>query len=326
MPGPGGGSRGGGGTRGGFGGSSGGHGGGHRGGYGGGYGHRGGYYGYGYRPYRRGFYGGGSGCLGGFLAMLILPIILIAFATLMVFSTLSSAFANVSRGGVSTYSEMKLQDYADAQYAAEFGAVKENYEDHILLVFLVEDEEYYDYSFIAWPGNNIKPQIRDMFGNEQTQFGRAIERSGINAENYKYSLDSGIASVIFEMQSHILNLRLDSSFSTPSTGTKVTSHLNNKTSIDLTDVTVNNALAEFTEKTGISVVVIVEDIEDVFPKKLEFADIFTVVLAVALIVVAIVLIVKSIKKKKNGDNGNNNNNNNNRNNHRGSYERVDPFS
>ncbi len=318
MPGPGGGSRGGGGTRGGFGGSSGGHGGGHRGGYG-----HGGYYG-GYRPYRRGYYGGGGGCLGGFLAMLILPIIIILFALLMVFSTLSSAFTNVARGGVSTYDEMQLQDYADSEYAAEFGDTK-NYEDNILIVFLVEDEEFYDYAFIAWVGDNIKPQIQNMFGNEDTKFGRAIEISAINSDTYKYSLDSGIAAVMTTMQGHIEALGLESNFSTQNEGNEYKSHLTNKTSIDLTETTVNNALEEFTAKTGIPVVVIVEDIEDVFPKKLEFADIFTVILAIALIVVAIVLIVKTVKKNKNKNNGKGNNNNNNNGNYQ-SYERVDPFS
>ena len=243
----------------------------------------------------------------------------------MMFTTVSSAFSNVTRGGISKYDEMKFQDYADEQYAAEFGSATESYEDNILLVFLVEDEEFYDYSFIAWVGDNINPKISDMFGNEQTQFGRAIESSGINSDSYKYSLDSGIASVITKMQGHIESLGLSSSFTTPSVGNKVKSHLNNKTAIELTDTTVNNALAKFTEETGISIIVIVEDIEDVFPKKLEFADIFTVVIAVAMVVVAIVIIVKAVKKKKNGGN-NSNNNNNNRHNNRGSYERVDPFS
>lgn len=258
--------------------------------------------------------------------MLILPIILILFAALMVLNAVSSAFSNVTRGGISKYDEMKFQDYANEQYEAEFGSAKESYEDNILLVFVVEDEAYYDYSFIAWVGDNIKPRISDMFGNEQTEFGRAIQQSGINSENYKYSLDSGIISVISRMQGHIEALGLNSSFTTPNSGAKVKSHINNNTAIDLNDTQVNNSLAEFTEKTGIPIVVIVEDIEDVFPKKLEFADIFTVVLAIVMIVVAIVLIVKSVKKKKNsGGNGSNNNNRHN-NNNRGSYEKVDPFS
>ena len=126
------------------------------------------------------------------------------------------------------------------------------------------------------------------------------------------------------MQGHIKGLGYDSSFSTQNSGTKVTSHMNNKTAIELNDTTVNNALAEFTGETGIPVVIIVEDIEDVFPKKLEFADIFTVILSIALVVVGIVLIVKTVKKKKNGGNGGNGNSGGNN----GSYEKikVDPFS
>lgn len=236
--------------------------------------------------------------------MLILPIFLILFAGLLIFSTVGSAFTNVTRGGVSTYDEYKFQDYADSQYAAEFGSTKD-YEDNLLIVFLVEDEEYYDYSFIAWVGDHVNPRISDMFGSNQTKFGRAIQNSAINSQTYKYSLDSGIASVMTTMQGHISALDLDSSYTCSNDKHDYKSHLTNKTSIDLTESTVNTALEEFTAKTGIPVVVVVEDIEEVFPKTIDVMDIIVVIISIGLIVAAIVLIVKAIKnnKKKDEDDG-----------------------
>ena len=325
MPGPGGGARGGGGSRGGFGGG-GSFGGGSRGGFGGG--PRGGGFGpRGPHHHHRGFYGGfwgpryygyGGGCLGGMLSFLVVPFLLILFSGIILFSTIGSAFSNVTRGGVSTYDEYKIQDYADQQYAIEFGATAD-YEDNLLIVFLVEDEQYYDYAFIAWVGDHVNPRINNMFGNEQTEFGRAIAASAINSDTYKFSLDSGIASVMYTMTDRADALGLDSSYICSNQDRDYKSHLTNRTDIDLTESTVNAALEHFTNTTGIPVVVVVEDIEDVFPKTISFADIVTVIFALGMIVVAIVIIVKAVKanKKKTEDDGSykgNNDNNGNYNN------------
>ena len=327
MPGPGGGARGGGGSRGGFSGG-GGFGGGSRGGFGGGsrgphHHHHGGFYG-GYWGPRR--YGYGGGLFGGLLSILMLPLILILISVMVLISTIGSAFSNVTRGGVSTYDEYKLQDYADQQYAIEFGATKD-YEDNLLIVFLVEDEAYYDYAFIAWVGDHVDYKINNMFGSNQTDFGRAIESSAINSDTYKYSLDSGIAAVMRNMTDRVSALGLDSNYTCDNQDRDYKSHLTNKTSISLTESTVNSALEDFTSKTGIPVVVVVEDIEDVFPKTISPEDIFIVIVAIGLMIVAIVLIVKAIRsnKKKPQDDGsyhggnNNNYNNNNYNNNNNYY-------
>ena len=316
MPGPGGGSHGGGGSRGGFGGggsfgggSRGGFGGGHGGGFGGPHHHgphgpRGPYFrgGWFHRPYyRRGYYGYGGGCLGGFMGMFFLPIIIILFAVMMIFSSVGTAFSNVARGGMSYYDEITFQTYANQQYAEEFGDTAD-YEDNLLIVFLVEDDQYYDYAFIAWSGHHIEDDIKDMFGNEQTRFGRAIQNSAINSQTYKFSLDTGIASVMNKMEGHISNLGLDSSYnslcSNTDEGRAYKSHITNKTSIGLSEATVNGTLEEFTAKTGIPVVVVVEDIEDVFPKTITTSDIVVIIIAIAMIAVAVFLIVKIYKKSK----------------------------
>ena len=306
MPGPGGGSRGGGGGRGfggGFGGGGGSFGGGGR-GFGGHHHHRP-YYG-GYWGPRR-YYGGGAGFLGGMMAVLLMPIIILLFAGLLLLSTFSSAFNSIMTGGQITYNEKDFQDYANSQYVAEFDDESaypgQDYEDHILLVFLVEDETYYDYAYIAWVGDDINDEINYMFGASGTALGYAVENSGINAAGtYQYSLDKGISSVVRQMQKNIENLKLDDPYLCDSEKSQFNSHLTNKSSINMRDKTINDALTEFTAATGIGIVVVVEDADEVLPRNFDYFSLF---IAIILIVVAIVLIVTAIKnrKKKDEDDG-----------------------
>ena len=301
MPGPGGGSHGGGGSRGGFGGGGGSFGGGSRGGGFGGphhHGPRGPHFhgGFHYRPYRRGFFYGGM-YPGGF-SIFVFPILIALVAFSMLFFTVTASFVNVSRGGEYKYDEARIQEYADEQYARYLGST-EDYEDNLLLVFLVEDEKYYDYAYIAWVGNHISDPIYNLFGNNRSAFGAAIQDSAINSDTYKYSLDRGIVSVVNTMKSKISDLGLSKSFSCSSEKHEFNSRIINNSAIDSMDKElINDALKSFTSETGIPVIVVVEDIEDVFPKSIELYDIIIVVFSIGLIVVAIVLIVRTVNGRK----------------------------
>lgn len=74
---------------------------------------------------------------------------------------------------------------------------------------------------------------------------------------------------------------------------------------------VDEYLKSFTEETGIPLVIVVDEAEDVFGKYVPFSDIVRIVLSLIILGVAIVFIVRAVKKNKNGQNGNNNNGNNN---------------
>ena len=240
----------------------------------------------------------------------MLPIILILVVALMVMSVLGSfgtSLSTVASGGNLTYDENVFQDYADTQYQTEF-ASSTAYEDNLLLVFLVEDEEYWDYAYIAWVGDHVDTRISDLFGNDQTAFGRTIV-SSINGQSYKYSLDSNLARVVENMQTQIEAKGLDSSFKASCKDvehTQVASHMTNRTDLPLTEETVNDALLAFTEATGISVVVVVDDIDDVFPRTIPISDIITLIFAAVILVIAIILIVRAFKKKKEGGGPGNN--------------------
>ncbi len=305
MAGPGGGSRGGGfggGSRGGGfgGGRGGGFGGGSRGGFGGPrpHHHYGGWHWYGGYGRRR-YYGSGGGCLGGFLGMLIAPIILLIVVAALVVSFATGAFRNAFNGGTTVYDEPQFQDYANSQYMAQFGS-SSAVEDNLLIVFLA-NEERDGYYCIAWVGDNIALPINHMFGDETTEFGRAVT-SSVSNEYYEYSLDTSLAAVMTSMAQKIENLGLESSFNEESDRTNtVSSHLANYTDIELTENTVNAALTKFTEKTDIPAVIVVDTMENVFGKEMQASDIVIIVLVVALTVLAIYLIVRAIQRRNRGE-------------------------
>ena len=318
MPGPGGGSRGGG-----FGGGSFGGGGGRGGGFGGG-----GYHGHHHHHYHRPFfYGGwgwgprfyGGGCLGGLLGMLMFPLVILLIVGVMLFGYVGRVMTNLANGGVISYNEETFQRYANQQYAAEFSSSSKTYEDNVLIVFLT-NEEYDGYYCIAWVGDNVNYEINKMFGDQTTAFGRAMI-SSINSEYYEFSLSANLAMAMNSMTDNITGLNLESSFiHNPVSQSSITSHVTNKTPLIINEDTVNTALEEFTNETGITAVIVVDTMENVFGKYMPISDIIFLVIMGAAIVFAIVLIVKTVKNKKNNNqNGQNNYNNGNNGNNRNNY-------
>jgi len=300
MPGPGGGGRGGG-----FGGGSRGGGGrgDHRpGGFGGEF-RPGGFY----RPhhhfipffgFRRPFfgYGYGGGCLGGALGLMLMPLIIVMIIISLVtsiFGTVGRSVSNIASGGQSIYKESIMQDYANTCYAEEFNKGS-TYEDNILILFLV-NEECDGYYTIAWVGHNIENRINLMFGNEYTEYGKAITNS-VDDTYYKYSLEKSLAMVIDDMTQNVTALRLSSSF-IKDTGShkRYDSHVTNKSSLEIGEETLENSLKNFTEKTDIPIVIVVEDIDEVFGKTINIADVFTVILAFGIGGIAVYFIMKSFK-------------------------------
>lgn len=278
MPGPGGGGRGGG-----FGGGSFGGGG----GFGGG-GHRG--YGY-YRPYGFGFFGLG----GGLLSIFLMPFILILFAAIILFTVVFGAFGSIAEGGVTDYQEKQFQDYADAEYYKAFGD-STAYEDNILLVFLT-NEDADNYYCIAWVGDHIKPQINELFGNEQTALGTAMYQS-INTSGYWYSLDSNLALAVNKMADYVTAKGI-SSFNCNEQHVQVDSKLINYGTFNLSEETVNSALEDFTAETGITMSIVVNDMDEVFG--VDYSSMIMGIIMVILFVgLAIFFIVKGVRNRRRG--------------------------
>ena len=244
-------------------------------------------WGWGWGP---GFFGGGL------MGILLLPFILILFAAIFLMVTLVSAFSAISAGGQLAYEEEWFQDFANAQYEQIFDQT--GYEDNILLVVLTTEENSEGY-FIAWVGDHIVTDVNLMFGNEQTELGRVVNNS-ISGTNYKYQLDSGIAMVLDQMADKV-SAKTDAPFKCKEEHPAPTEPFRNYTALPMTASTVNDAIAAFTEETGINIAVVVEEAEDIF--ETDYSAMITgIIVAGTLIIVAVVLIVKGVKSRKRGGN------------------------
>lgn len=280
MPGPGGGGRGGGFGGGSFGGGGGYGGGGHR-----GYGYRGGYY----RPYGMGFWGFG----GGIFSIFLMPFIFIALAAIILFSTVFGAVGSIAEGGVTDYQEKEFNEYADQEYRNAFGE-STAYEDNILLVFLT-NEEGDDYYCIAWVGHHVNNDVNLLFGNETTELGTAMNES-INPAGYSYSLDINLAMAVDKMADTIEARGLAGSFKCEEQHVQVASKVMNRTTHRMNEETLNMALEDFTERTGISIAIAVNDMDEVFG--VDYTSmIMGVIFVIILIGVAIFFIVQGIRKR-----------------------------
>ena len=206
-------------------------------------------------PRRRVYIGGGFG--GGCFTAIVMTLFCI-FLALWLF--LPDEGITINLGEEEMYNEATMQDYANDKYMQYFGS-SSAVEDNILLVFLT-NEACDGYYTIAWVGDNINDEINNMFG-EYTEYGEALYN---NVDEYfAYSFDSDLADVVDEMTQHIAASGLDSSFYWESDRTNLAdSKFINLTSMDLTTEIVHRAITDFTDKTGIPMVIVVDSAEEVF--------------------------------------------------------------
>lgn len=239
------------------------------------------------------------------IGAIIAPIFVLLFIFIWISAMVPSCslFEVETTAGTPEYSADAIGDYADEQYAAAFG-MTDDYEDHMLLVFLA-DEECYDYYYIAWVGDHIERDVAELFGDNQTALGRALAAS-VNAQSYEYSLDSDLASVFKYMAEQVTSLGHESNLTCTAPDAGVSSHLVNHTALPLTEETVNTALEAFTAQTGITVVVAVEDMTDVLgggdhtePQGVGVSP----MLIIPVVVVIAIVIVMIVRSKKSGQGG-----------------------
>ena len=213
-----------------------------------------------HRPWRRTYIGGGfgGGC-GSIIFIGVFVLFVIAFFLIPKEGiTINFGEEAVINGII--YDEGTMQDYANDKYTQYFGSSSAT-EDNILLVMLT-NEACDGYYTIAWVGDNVDPSINNMFG-EYTEYGDALYNN--IDEYFGYSLDNDLAQVVKEMTKHISGLSLTSSFNWESDRSKLAkSKFVNMTTMELTPEVVESALKEFTDKTGIPMVIVVDSAEKVF--------------------------------------------------------------
>ena len=228
------------------------------------------------------------------------PIFFVMFFLVFMLSMCQNG-ADITIGG--GYDEEMFQDYADDQYALHFsnsGA----YEDNLLIVVLTE-ENHSDFYYIAWKGDHLDSQIDRLMGNNATALGQTMN-SCINESNYKYSLDSNLADVMNTVAQKIMALGLESSFTCKESRQLKATFVNN-TDLPMTVSTVEAALQNFADSTGIPVVLVVEDAADVFGGETKTVGGNSIpwgsIIAVAAVIIVIVVVIVSKKKPTNEDPG-----------------------
>lgn len=227
--------------------------------------------------------------------MLLLPIILIALVVLILIGSLSGALSGLfgaDKTDTVQYEESVFQSYANTQYAAEFSGTSA-YENNLLICFLINDEcdGYYTIAFV---GDNLRSEISDLFGNEQTAFGRAVTSS--ISSYYGYSLGSNLATVMDTMTASVQALGLDSAFRTESSASSsITPHLTNHTKQFFSTEAVSASLQTFTDQTGIPAVIVVDRMEDVFQSKSNHQS--TILIGIGVVLVIIVLVVFLLRRR-----------------------------
>ncbi len=213
-----------------------------------------------YGPRRRTYVGGGFG--GGCFSVMVIALFIL-FGGFWMFSTADNIHISYGEETVIDgiiYDEATMQDYANVKYNKYFGNTSAT-EDNILLVFLT-NEACDGYYTIAWVGDNIDYDINEMFG-EHTLYGTSLYQN--IDDYYAYSLDTDLAQVIKDMTEQIASLGLATSFNMESDHSRMSEpKLVNQTSMDLNYEVVNSALSEFTDKTGIPIVIVVDYAEKVF--------------------------------------------------------------
>lgn len=224
------------------------------------------------------------------------PIFITIIITAMLISMLADGFGSILNGGRIVYDEKEFERYANNAYISEFGTSSAT-EDNILIVFLT-NEDYDGYYTIAWVGDNVQYKINESFGDQTTAFGSAMH-SSINSEYYEFSLASNLAMAVSKMTGTVEGMGLTSSFITKKDhGNMTPSHVTNKSELALNEETVNVALREFTEKTEIPMVIVIDTVENVFGKSFSPTDIVIIIALLALAVGMIIFIIKTVRKYK----------------------------
>ena len=193
--------------------------------------------------------GASDGCFGRF-RLLMLPIWLV----LLILAQCSNMPSHV------TYNESKLSEFAECQYELAFHD-SGCYEDNLLLAFLVYDNRS-DYSYMTWVGDHITAETFALLGGNESLLGQTLEVE--IAYGYQSTLTADLEHTLDALAAGILEASPNGSIICSEEPGDGMSHLINHSEIALHESRLNNALTEFTDHTGIPIVLVVEDAKDVF--------------------------------------------------------------
>lgn len=232
----------------------------------------------------------------------LLPLMVIVSMVSMLMASVPDVLDTLRYGGVVTYDEQAIRGYAEARYREEFSD-SPTYEDHLLLVFLTA-KDHKDFAYIAWAGNHIDERITMMLGNNSSALGKALE-SEISVDSYEKTLGGELAEAIRTLERRIEAKALDTSFTCKEAPSSMLSHCVDDSELALDTDTLDEALLSFGETTGITFVVTVDDMTDVFKTEIPWVSIAIFLGGTLLIGVLVCMTVSIMKnRKKINENGN----------------------
>ncbi len=249
-------------------------------------------------PWHRPYYGGGL------FSLLFLPIIILVFALIFLVSSIVTLISVVSQGGIVIYDPVVFDNKATAAYEQYFDPKSETYEDNLLIYFSTE-EGYTEYHGIGIVGNNLQREILYMF-DEGGSFEVALSNA-FTAKNYDKSFDRNMYDVLTdlkieasELNSVFVDKPQEGAVKDPVlfVGDKNLTDFKTDAEGYTTEGYTYRGLKEFTEATGINVVMIIDDAESIFGRTIPPSIIISGVISLGICIFAGVWIYKSVKASK----------------------------
>jgi len=224
------------------------------------------------------------------VGIVLFPLLLTIFAIIIFFVYLSPTVQTIKDGGKINYSDQVADNYRTEAYADAFSSSSAK-EDNLIIVYLVNGDgnQFYCMSKL---GTNVAENVTKLFGNKDSEFGKIVTSS--MDKEFKNTLGYSLCEIVDGMGDKIQALNLGSPFKAESDRTSTAeSKIINKSSLDVSVNDVNSSLVAFTQDTGISAVIVIDEIENVFEKRMPVGDI---ALLAILTIVAVISVVSTTKK------------------------------
>ena len=159
---------------------------------------------------------------------------------------------------VIVYDEGSMEDFASAYYEKAFGHC-EAYEDNLLLAFVVWEDRS-DFSYLAWVGDDISNGAFALLGGNDTALGQILER--YVQYGYEDSLSDDLSRGLNALASELEDLGRIYTCSEDHSDTLNAFY--NKSDLRLDNGMIEEAMADFTERTGIPFALVIAEAEDIF--------------------------------------------------------------
>lgn len=245
----------------------------------------------------------GLGTIIGALMTIFVFVFFFIFFCVGYFATL-----NNNDSTVHNINENDFEDWTEDLYDSNFKSTS-NYEDYILISLLIDEEDYYEYYYCVWIGDHVSNEVAELFGDESSIIGQALEEN--IAYNYKYSLSSDLCDTINYIYNEYDSDNSGLTCNDEQNSIKASMMIDD-TSLELDVDRVSASLFLLEMRTGVRILLNVSSITD-FEKgygssQFDIDDFMPFIIVGAILLVFIIIIIvstiKKVNKKKKAENNN----------------------